>query len=44
PLPTTLVIGRDGRVAARYLGALTSNELAKAVGPLIGPLSVIGDR
>ena len=37
PLPTTLVIGRDGRVAARYLGALSSNELAKAVGRLIGP-------
>ena len=35
-LPTTLVIGRDGRVAARYLGSLTAAELNRAVAPLLG--------
>ncbi len=34
-LPSTWVIGRDGRVAARYLGALTREELERAVAPLL---------
>lgn len=37
-LPTTLIIGRDGRIAARYLGSLTQAELTKAVTPLLPPL------
>ena len=36
-LPTTLIIGRDGRVAARYLGSLTEVELNRAVAPLLTP-------
>ncbi len=31
-LPSTWVIGRDGQVLARYLGALTEAELARVVG------------
>lgn len=34
-LPTTIIIGRDGRVAARYLGSLTEAELTRAVTPLV---------
>lgn len=34
-LPTTVVIGRDGRVAARYLGALNQKELERAIAPLL---------
>jgi len=30
-LPSTWIIGRDGRVEARYLGALTQKELERAV-------------
>jgi len=35
-LPTTFVIDREGRMVARFLGAITREELDKAVGPLIG--------
>ena len=34
-IPSTWVIGKDGRVEARYLGALTQDELSRAVAPLI---------
>ena len=34
-IPVTWVIGRDGRVEARYLGALTAEELSRAVAPLV---------
>jgi len=34
-LPSTWILGRDGRVAARYLGALTREELERAVIPLL---------
>lgn len=36
-LPSTWIIGRDGRVAARYLGALTREELERVVAPLLDP-------
>ena len=35
PLPTTFIIGRDGRFVARYVGALTQAELDKVVLPLL---------
>ncbi|HTH46990.1 MAG TPA: TlpA disulfide reductase family protein [Candidatus Limnocylindria bacterium] len=35
PLPTTYVIGRDGRLVAHYIGALTRAELDKVVLPLL---------
>lgn len=35
PLPTTYVIGRDGRYVAHYIGALTRAELDKVVLPLL---------
>lgn len=35
-LPTTFVIDREGRMAARFLGAITREELEKAVEPLVG--------
>lgn len=41
-LPTTLVIGRDGRVAARYLGSLTEAELNRAIAPLIDSRGIRG--
>ena len=34
-IPSTWVIGRDGRVEARYLGALTTEELSRTVSPLL---------
>lgn len=34
-LPSTWIVGRDRRVAARYLGALTREELERAVKPLL---------
>lgn len=34
-IPSTWIIGRDGRVEARYLGALTTEELSRAVAPLL---------
>ncbi len=34
-IPSTWVIGRDGRVEARYLGSLTADELSRAVTPLL---------
>ena len=34
-IPSTWIIGRDGRVEARYLGALTAEELSRAVAPLL---------
>jgi len=34
-LPTTVIIGRDGRVSARYLGSLTGEELDRAIAPLL---------
>jgi thiol-disulfide isomerase/thioredoxin len=34
-LPTTVVIDRKGNYAARYLGAMTREELDKAVAPLL---------
>ena len=34
-LPSTWIIGRDGRVEARYLGALTRQELDRAIAPLL---------
>lgn len=34
-LPSTWIIGRDGRVEARYLGALTRKELDRAIAPLL---------
>lgn len=36
-IPSTWIIGREGRVEARYLGALTTAELSKAVAPLLPP-------
>jgi len=36
-IPETWVIGRDGRVMARYLGAITRKELEQVVGPLLNP-------
>ncbi len=36
-LPTTVVIDRKGNYAARYLGAITQEELEKAVKPLLAP-------
>ncbi|HAB18462.1 MAG TPA: TlpA disulfide reductase family protein [Verrucomicrobiota bacterium] len=36
-LPTTWILDRHGRVAARYLGALTARELDRAVTPLLAP-------
>ncbi len=41
-IPTTFVIGRDGRFAARYLGALTAAELERAVAPLLGAPAAAG--
>jgi thiol-disulfide isomerase/thioredoxin len=35
PLPTTFVIGRDGRLVAHYLGALSRAELDKVILPLL---------
>ncbi len=35
PIPTTFVIDREGRFAARYLGALTRAELERAILPLL---------
>lgn len=35
-LPTTFVMDREGRMAARFLGAITREELEKAVEPLVG--------
>jgi thiol-disulfide isomerase/thioredoxin len=35
PLPTTYLIGRDGRFVAHYIGALTRAELDKTVLPLL---------
>ena len=35
PLPTTFIIGRDGRYVARYVGALTKAELDKVILPLL---------
>ena len=35
PIPTTFVIDRGGRFAGRYLGALTRQELDRAVLPLL---------
>ena len=35
-LPTTFVIDRTGRMAARFLGAITREELEKTVAPLVG--------
>ena len=37
--PTTIIIGPDGRVAARYLGSLTHLELDRAIAPLLKPPS-----
>ncbi|MFO1462075.1 MAG: TlpA disulfide reductase family protein [Verrucomicrobiota bacterium] len=38
-LPTTVIIAPDGRVAARYLGSLTRQELDRATAPLLKPPS-----
>ena len=35
PLPTTFVVARDGRYVARYLGALTREELDRVLLPLL---------
>lgn len=35
PIPTTFVIDRQGRFAARYLGALTLEELERVTRPLL---------
>lgn len=35
PLPSTFVIGRDGRLVAHYLGALSRGELDKVILPLL---------
>lgn len=37
--PTTIIIGPDGRVVARYLGSLTRQELERAIAPLLKPAS-----
>ena len=34
-IPSTWVIGREGRVEARYLGSLTADELSRTVAPLL---------
>lgn len=36
-VPTTFIVSREGRLVARYLGALTAEELTKAVAPLLAP-------
>ncbi|HTI73288.1 MAG TPA: TlpA disulfide reductase family protein [Candidatus Limnocylindria bacterium] len=35
PLPTTLITDRNGKVVARYVGALSEEELEKALAPLL---------
>ena len=34
-IPSTFIIGPDGKFAARYLGALTREELERVVSPLM---------
>ena len=36
-LPTTIVVDQKGNYVARYLGAITGEELDKAVKPLLSP-------
>lgn len=36
-LPTTFIVDRQGRLVARFLGAITREELTQAVEPLLGP-------
>lgn len=36
-LPHTVIIGRDGRIAAQHLGALKENRLLQLIGPLLLP-------
>lgn len=40
-LPTTVIINRQGQVVARYLGALTREELVKATEPWMTPLTPV---
>ena len=35
PLPTTLIVNRAGKIVARYVGALSEEELEKTVAPLL---------
>ncbi|MEU1122837.1 TlpA disulfide reductase family protein [Streptomyces sp. NPDC005899] len=35
-LPTTIVLDREGKIAARVLGAVDDSELHKAIDPLVG--------
>jgi peroxiredoxin len=42
PLPTTFVIGRDGRYVAHYLGALDQAELEKVILPLLRQPAAVG--
>ncbi len=37
PLPASIIVDRQGRVAARYVGALSREELEKVVQPLLAP-------
>ena len=39
PLPTTYIIGRDGRYVARYIGALDRKELDRVLLPSLRPAS-----
>ena len=41
PLPTTYIIGRDGRYVARYIGALDRKELDRMILPLLHPASPV---
>jgi hypothetical protein len=33
-IPSTFIIGRDGKFVAHYLGALTRSELERVIAPL----------